>query len=323
MTRIVAMTIAAVSLLGAARAGAQERYALVVSGASGGPAYAEQYGVWADDLARILRERMKFAPANVTVLEEEGSAAGQSTAANVRRSISTVRARMTARDLLFIVLIGHGTFDGTDAKFNLVGPDLESAEWAALLDGLPGRVVIVNTASAGFPFLQKLAGPRRIVISATDNPAQRYDTVFPQFFIHALEDPSSDIDKNGRISIWEAFGAAASAVNRYYQRQGQLATERALLDDSGDGVGHEPGGSSDDGTIASTIYLDVPDPGAPPTDDVLVQLLQRRAGLEREVEDLRIRKQFLTPAEYQQEFERIMVALAKVQREIRDRRGSL
>ena len=71
MTRIVALTIAAVSLLGAARAGAQERYALVVSGASGGPAYAEQYGVWADDLARILRERMKFAPANVTVLEEE------------------------------------------------------------------------------------------------------------------------------------------------------------------------------------------------------------------------------------------------------------
>ena len=325
MTRITARVLlltAAVSLVGVACAAAQERYALIVSGASGGPPYAEQYAAWADDLGRILRERMKLAPENVIVLDEDGNAAAQSTAANVRRSIGAVRAKMTAADLLLVVLIGHGTFDGTDAKFNLVGPDLESAEWAALLDPLPGRLVIVNTASAGFPFLQKLAGPRRVVISATDNPAQRYDTVFPQFFIHALADPASDIDKNGRISIWEAFGAAASSVRRYYQRQGQLATERALLDDSGDGVGHEPGESSDDGTIASTIYLDVPDPGAPPTDDVLVQLLQRRAALESELEDLRIRKQFLPVPEYQKEFERIMVALAKVQREIRDRRGS-
>jgi len=326
MTRIAGrllLLIGVVSLLGAAPGAAQERYALVVSGASGGPAYAEQYGTWADDLARILRERMKLAPDKVVVLEEEANAAGQSTAANIRRSIGAVRTKMTARDLLLIVLIGHGTFDGTDAKFNLVGPDLESAEWAALLDGLPGRLVIVNTASAGFPFVQKLAGPRRVVISATDSAAQQYDTVFPQFFIHAFEDPSSDIDKNGRISIWEAFSAAAISVRRYYQRQGQLATERALLDDSGDGVGHEPGGSTDDGAIASAIYLDVPDPGAPPTDDVLVLLLQRRAALESEFEDLRIRKQFLSPPEYQKEFERIMVALAKVQREIRDRRGSL
>jgi hypothetical protein len=162
-----------------------------------------------------------------------------------------------------------------------------------------------------------------VVISATDNAAQRYDTVFPEFFIRAFEEPSADIDKNGRTSIWEAFAAATTSVRRYYQRQGQLATERALLDDTGDGVGHEPGASSDDGSVASSIYLDVPDPGAPPTDDVLVQLLQRRAALESEFEELRIRKQFLPPPEYQQEFERIMVALAKVQREIRDRRGSL
>ncbi|MEO7271295.1 MAG: hypothetical protein ABIX28_20930 [Vicinamibacterales bacterium] len=304
-------------------ASAQERFAVIVSGASGGPPYAQQYAAWADDLSRILRERMKLVPANVVVLEEDAESANQATAMNVRRALSAVRAKMAARDLLLIVLIGHGTFDGTDAKFNLVGPDLESAEWASLLDGLPGRLVIANTAAAGFPFLQKLAGPRRVVISATDNAAQRYDTVFPGFFIHAFEEPAADIDKNGRVSIWEAFAAATTSVRRYYQRQGQLATERALLDDTGDGIGHEPGGSSDDGTIASSIYLDVPDPGAPPTDDVLVQLLQRRAALEGELEELRIRKQFLPPPEYQQEFERIMLALAKVQREIRERRGSV
>ena len=326
MTRPVARALALIGAwlaLGAVNVAAQERYALIVSGSSGGPPYAERYAAWADDLSRILRERMKLAPDHVAVLEEEGEPAKQATAANVRRMVAGIRVRMAARDLLLVVLIGHGTFDGTDAKFNLVGPDLESAEWASLLAGLPGRLVIVNAASAGFPFLQKLAGPRRVVISATDNAAQRYDTVFPEFFIHAFEDPSADIDKNGRISIWEAFAAASASVRRYYQRQGQLATERALLDDSGDGVGHEPGGSPEDGAIASAIYLDLAEPGAPPTDDLLVLLLQRRAALESEFEELRIRKQFLPAAEYQKEFERIMVALAKVQREIRDRRGSL
>ena len=77
------------------------------------------------------------------------------------------------------------------------------------------------------------------MISATDNAAQRYDTVFPGFFIHAFEEPAADIDKNGRTSIWEAFAAATASVRRYYQRLGQLATERACSTTRGDGVGHE------------------------------------------------------------------------------------
>jgi hypothetical protein len=316
--------VAGLVLLASSRpAMAQERYALIVSGASGGPPYAEQYARWTADLSRVLLERLKFVPANVVVLEEEGKGTASATAANVRRAIGAFRPRLTPDDLLLVVLIGHGTFDGADAKFNLVGPDLESAEWSALVNGLPGRLVIVNTASAGFPFLERLAGPRRVVISATDTAAQRFDTVFPEFFIRAFEDTTADIDKNGRISIWEAFAATTASVRRYYQRQGQLATERGLLDDNGDGVGHESVGSSDDGSAASSIYLDAPAPGAPPTDDVLVQLLQRRAALETEVEELKIRRQFLPAEEYQKEFERIMVALARVQRDIRERRGSI
>jgi hypothetical protein len=297
------------------------RYALIVSGASGGPPYAEQYSRWAGDLSRVLVDRMKFVPSNVVVLKEGGEATASATAVNVRRTIGALRPRLTPDDLLLVVLIGHGTFDGADAKFNLVGPDLESADWAALLNGLPSRLVIVNTASAGFPFLERLAGPRRVVISATDTAAQRYDTVFPEFFIRAFEGDAADIDKNGRISIWEAFAATTASVRRYYQQQGQLATERGLLDDNGDGVGHESVGSSDDGTAASAVYLDEPAPGAPPTDEVLVQLLQRRAALQTEAEELKIRRQFLPAADYQKEFERIMVALARVEREIRERRG--
>ena len=92
--------------------------------------------------------------------------------------------------------------------------------------GLPGRVVVVNTSSASFPFIERLAGPRRVVITATDTVAQRFDTVFAEYFIKAFQADAADIDKNSRISIWEAFAAAAGEVRRYYQRRGQLATER-------------------------------------------------------------------------------------------------
>jgi hypothetical protein len=224
--------------------------------------------------------------------------------------------------VFFLLLIGHGTFDGIDAKFNLVGPDLESAEWLSLLKPLPGRVVLVNTSSASFPFLERLSGPRRIVITATDSPAQRYDTVFPEYFIRALTDPGADLDKNERISMWEAFAGASASVRRHYQQRGQLSTERALLDDNGDGVGNEDTSPGDDGSLASRTYLDESLPGAKPTDEVLLKLLQRKATLEAEAEDLKIRRQFLPPVEYAKEFERLMIDLAQVSHDIRQRTKS-
>ena len=184
---------------------AQQRHALIVTGATGGSLYAVQYREWSETLVRTLIDRLDFDPARVVSLSETDPPDRVSTAANVRTHLASLRRTVARDDLLLIVLIGHGTFDGVDAKFNLVGPDLESAEWATLLRGLRARLVVVNTAAASFPFLERLAGPRRIVISATDSVAQRFDTVFPGHFIGALSDDSADIDKNGRISIWEAF----------------------------------------------------------------------------------------------------------------------
>jgi hypothetical protein len=177
----------------------------------------------------------------------------------------------------------------------------------------------VNTSSASFPFLERLSGPRRIVITATDSPAQRYDTVFPEYFIRALGDPAADLDKNDRVSIWEAFAAASAAVRRHYQQRGQLSTEHALLDDNGDGVGNEVTTPGNDGSLASRTYLDESPPGAQPTDEVLLKLLQRKATLEAEVEDLKIRRQFLAPPEYAKEFERLMIELSQVSHDIRVR----
>jgi hypothetical protein len=149
--------------------------------------------------------------------------------------------------------------------------------------------------------------------------AQRFDTIFPEHFIAALSDDTADIDKNGRISIWEAFTFASAAVRRYYQQRGQLTTERPLLDDNGDGIGRESAGTGEDGSLASRTYLDEPAPDAAPTDEVLLQLLQRRAALEAEVDELTLKKAFMQPAEYAAEFERLMIELAKISRDVRQR----
>jgi hypothetical protein len=318
MRRLAAFT-AVMAILCTPAVARAERYALIVAGASGGDDYAQQYQQWTRSLTVTLVDRMKMDASKVTVLSDARDERRRSTAANVRQAIGSVRRTMATGDLLLIVLIGHGTFDGVDAKFNLVGADLESAQWAELLAGLPGQVVVVNTTAGSFPFLDRLKAERRIVIAATDSLAQRFDTVFPQYFVDAFAEEQTDIDKNGRISIWEAFAAATNGVRRFYQTRGQLATERALLDDNGDGVGREAAAAGDDGSVASRTYLDQPAAGAAPTDEVLLQLLQKRASLEAEIEELRIRRSFIPQAEYQKEFERIMIELARVARDIRGR----
>ena len=194
---------------------ASERYALIVSGAHGEASYADQYAQWRQQTVTVLLEKLGFDDTKVLTLYEGGDANHAASAASVRKSIETVRAKMQRDDLLFILLIGHGSFDGTEAKFNLVGPDLSSVEWGALLKPLPGQVVLVNTTAASFPFLEHLAGPRRVVITATESVAQRFDTVFPGAR-RSLTDSNADLDKNRRVSIWEAFAAASMGVRRHF-----------------------------------------------------------------------------------------------------------
>lgn len=312
--------VAAILLVVPCAARGQQRFALVVAGATGGEEYATQYAAWTDGMRRTLTDRLKLDPARLMVLRESAAPPAVSTAENVRKAVTSIRQTMAREDLLFILLVGHGTFDGVDAKFNLVGPDLESAEWSALLQGLPGRVVVVNTTAGSFPFIERLGGPRRIVITATDSIAQRFDTVFPQYFVGAFADESADLDRNQRISVWEAFAAASAGVRRHYQQRGQLSTERALLDDDGDGVGTSAAEQGSDGAQASRTYLDQALPGAMPTDEELLRLLQRQSLLEAELEELRIRKAFLSADDYAKEFERIITEFARVSSEIR-RRG--
>ncbi len=300
-------------------AAAAERYAVVISGVSGGDKYAAQQKKWRDEITTFLTTGLAVPDANLVVLDDVSDGSSTSTAANIRRVLADLRRRVTAGDTLMLVLLGHGTYDGIDAKFNLVGPDLTAAEWKGVLDGLAGRVVIVNTTESSFPFLEQLSARGRVVITATDSAAQRFATVFPEYFIRSLVDQSSDFDKNGRVSILEAFNAASAGVKQHYEQRGQLSTERPLLDDDGDGAGREAGAPGADGTLAGTVYLD-PEPGALASGDAEVAALERqRLVLEARLHALKERKSSMSDAEYQAELEKILIDLAKVAQAIRQR----
>jgi hypothetical protein len=298
---------------------AAERYAIVVSGASGGLKYLETYDRWRTTLTEALVEKLGFSRDHVTVLSGEAeSDRDRATQENVTRAVLSVGERLKSDDLLMVVLIGHGTFDGQSAKFNLVGPDFDAHEWAQLVEMLPGHLIFVDTSGASYPFLEAISGPNRIIITATDSAGQRFDTIFPQFFAEALDQVVADSDKNGRVSIWEAFAYASQAVAHWYEERGQLATERAVIDDNGDHVGKDAPTPGADGTVARGVYLD-PDPAGTGADTILAGLHQRRVALEAEIEALKARKESMRPEDYAAEFEKLAVELARTARVIRSR----
>jgi hypothetical protein len=325
MTRYPCRVLAAIVLLLGLRgstAAAAERYALIVSGATGGEEYALKYKSWRVSLTILLSEVYGYPDDHIIALAEEKDAEVKTpTRENIRAALVDLQRRAKSDDLVFVLLLGHGTAGaGEEAKFNLVGPDLSAEEWASLIAPISARLVFVNAASGSFPFLQRVSGRGRIVITATASAAQEYETVFPEFFLKALGDPPADADKNGRVSIWEAFNAAAAGLRKWYDDRGLMATERPLLDDTGDGLGREaddPKGT--DGAIAQVTFLQPDTPIAAPAGSELGTLLRRRADMQAQVDLLRARKLNLPENEYQAELERLLLELARLDREIRAR----
>lgn len=303
---------------GAATAAAGERFAVIVSGASGGEKFAPLQDKWRNDLAAVLKGRFDFADANVVTLDEASPLSGRATAENVRRVFGDLRKRVGRDDLVLLVLFGHGNVDGTEGKFNLVGPDLTAADWKALIEPLAGRVAVVDTTESSFPFLEGLSQKGRVVITATDSAAQRYATVFPEYFIKALYDPAADADKDGRVSMWEAFSAASTGVRTHYEQRGQLSTERPLLDDDGDGIGRESQAPGGDGSLARRLFLD-PDRVVPTGDPVVADLQRRRDAVQAQLDELKMRQPLLKEGEYQAELERLLLELARISQQLRNR----
>jgi hypothetical protein len=318
-SRLGVLTLAAVCCAHVPVASADQRYALIVSGAAGGPEYAQKYQKWRMSLVRTLREKLEWPADHVHELSDEGEGPHKATRENVRRAVADLRKRAAEGDVTLVLLMGHGTADTEEAKFNLVGPDMGVDEWAALLKPIPGRLVFVNGASGSFPFLAKLAGARRVVLTSADSAAQQYETVFPQYFIEALNADGADLDKNGKVSILEAFTFASARVRNWFEQRGQLATERALLDDVGDGIGREADAPGRGGTLAQVTYLQPDVPLAFAGNPRLAALMRQRVEVENALNLLRSNKSAMPVAKYEAELERLLLELARLDRQLRSK----
>ena len=310
---------------------AQETHLVTVVGLGGGPEYTQTFFGWGASITNAARDRYGIPEANSILLtEDDGDPApssGEARREAVQAAIRDVARRAGPQDRVLIVLIGHGSFREDEARFNIPGPDLTAAEWSSLLNELAGRqVALVNAASASGPFVQMLAGPDRTVISATKTGRQRNETVFGQYFVQAFEGDAADLDKDGGMSLLEAFTYATSEVARHYTEGNLLQVENAVLDDNGDGVGsEEPAIDGEDGArAASFIFLPVQTLELTPemqADSVLVRLMGERSALERQIAQLRSRRAEIDPETYDLQLEELLIELALKNREVDVRRG--
>lgn len=288
----------------------QNKFAVIINGAGGEPAYAKQFEQWTTELQSALSDRYGFGAQQLTVLP-------RANAEDVKRTFAQLKSQLDTNNVLFLFLIGHGSFDGKESKFNLVGPDLSASEYNALLSSLPTRRVIVfNMASASGEFVKSLSSKGRIVITATKSGQETNATRFAGFFIAALNATDADTDQDGHISVLEAFVYANRLTADFYTRAGRLATEHALLEDNGDGVGHEKA-EAGEGLLARATYLDSLSTDEAAATAATGRLMKERTRLEAEIEQLIARKSSMPEAEYESTLERLFIELAKVNRSIK------
>jgi hypothetical protein len=296
----------------------RNKYAVIINGASGEEAYGKQFAQWTTQLRTALIDRFGFAEDRIKLLSENPAAGGvRATADEVKRTFAALRGELNADTPLLVFLIGHGSFDGREAKFNLVGPDLSATDYNNLFSALPTRrLVVFNMASASGEFIKPLSAKGRIVITATRSGQEQNATRFTEFFIAALGANDADIDQDGHVSVLETFTYANRLTAEFYGRAGRLATEHALLEDNGDGVGHDKA-EAGDGLLARATYLDSFSLAQAAANAATAKLLRERTRLEGEVEQLIARKRDLPEAEYEKQLEKLFIELAKVNRAIK------
>jgi hypothetical protein len=215
------------------------------------------------------------------------------------------------------MLIGHGTFDGYDYKINLPGPDLSAAELAGLLDRInTARQLVVNMTSASGASLKTLRKKNRAVITATKSGTERNATIFARYWVEAMRDPAADTDKNDIVSALEAFRYAEQKTARSYEQQKRLATEHALLEDTGSGEGvRSPSPENGEGRVAVAIAL-VRLGGAraiAAANPEKQKLLARKEEIEQQIDQLKYQKAALPSDVYKKELAALLLELAKTQ----------
>ena len=298
----------------------KNKWAVIISGISGEEEYAKNFSEWTAKLRNSLTGSLGFAEEQVIVLSEKpGEKEQRATSEAVKQTFAALQRSAKSENQIFIFFIGHGSFDGKTAKFNLIGPDLSASDYAQLIGSLPTRnVVVVNMASASGEFIKPLSGNGRVIVTATRSGTETNATHFAEYFIDALGNKDADADKNGRVSVLEAFNYASKLTNESYEKDGKLVTEHSLIDDNGDGTGH-PKAESGDGALARTVYFDSIPQMQAGGDAELAKLFSERMRLEGEVGQLKEQKSQMKEDEYETALEKLLVELAKVNQNIKAR----
>jgi hypothetical protein len=287
-------------------------YYVTVAGLGGEPDYEQRF----TSLAQDLDKTFKASGAEAHVYTLTGSDA---TRARLRDTLAGVAREAKPDDEFVLVLIGHGSFDGVEYKFNLPGPDVSGSELASMCDSIPARrQLIVNTTSASggsVPFLER---PGRGVISATRNGSEKNATVFARYWVEALHDPDADVDKNDSISALEAFQYAERKTAEFYQSEKRLATEHAVFDDTGKNEAvRQPSVESGEGLLLSSFVLLRLGPAQKAVNDPAKRaLLAKKEELERRIDTLKYEKAAMAEDEYKKELTDALVELARVQEEL-------
>jgi hypothetical protein len=291
-----------------------QRSLVLVVGAAGEPAFGEQFSAWAG----LWKQAALKGGLQTSVIGEETN-----NPENDLPRLLTVLTNEVAKPNgeLWLVFLGHGTFDGHSAKFNLRGPDISADDLAAVLKPCKRPLAVIDCASASGPFINALSGPGRVIITATRSGYEVNATRFGGYLAKAIADPAADLDKDGQTSLLEAYLFASRQVEQFYKEAGRLATEHALLDDNGDGLGTPAdwfrgvrafktaaNGKSVDGVRAHQLHL----VRSGVEQELSPETRARRDELEKNLSELRSRKAALTEDDYYRQLESIMVEIVRL-----------
>ena len=279
-----------------------ELYVVVIEGLGGDAVYVEQFAKQVAAVSEASKtltttDRLHVFPAPSATRED------------VLDYFDTLAGRITASDRLAVYLIGHGSYDDYDYKFNIGGPDLTGGDLAEALNGLPGsNQLVVNTSSASGALADSLINDERMLILATRSGVERHATKFGNYFAAALSDPGADLDKNQVVSAGEAYRFAERHVGDYFERNGQLATEHSRIE----------GARADQFNLAN-----LSDSRPSQDDDVLTDLIARRYLLNGQLDELRLSRDKMTADDYQSASLQMLLELAQVENEIEAREEEL
>jgi len=280
---------------------------VTVSGLGGEPDYDQRFKMWADDIDGSLKKA--GGDSNVVTMVAP-------TRDQIRARFAQLDSAVKPTDAFVLMLIGHGTYDGVDYKFNIPGADITGGELASLLDRVPAtRQLVVNMTSASGGSIAALHKAGRIVITATKSGTEKNATVFARYWAEALRDPAADTDKNESVSALEAFRYAQRKAQESYDSQKRLSTEHAVLEDTGKGEGEKsPSAENGEGKLAGVFtVVRMGANAAAARDPAKRALLDKKEALEQAIDALKYDKAALPADQYKKQLTQLLLQLAATQ----------